>query len=245
MGLAMDSPILPDRTGAEEDKDRRPVQPRYVPRPEVLRVIAGVIALIGAIVGLVTRLETTHPGTEVQNFPEPAVVIWGDVLSKHKVCVDELRANPTSGSWRCISPVPLNDNPKYPEIARQATWQGGRCTHRLIDDSSRTWQCISTIRPSPFVLRPARQQQRDPVFFADLAQHHEDTRPPSAELCTVESRSAPTLGAWTCMAWQRLPQTPYRLVQVIDPGGPCAYRIVDEFTGVWSCRSTAPIADGR
>jgi len=42
-----------------------------------------------------------------------------------------------------------------------------------------------------------------------------------------------------CGGWQHAPAN-FRFVRPLDPGGPCTYRLADQQTGIWACRSTQP-----
>jgi len=170
----------------------------------------------------------------------PPAIVWGDPLPGGKVCLDELRADATHGAWRCISSIELSTDPTTPEVARKAYGWNRPCTHRRVEGGGSSWRCLTTVRPSPYVLRPVHVQQNDPVFFADLTMTRQTTSPPDGSLCTEEMRRLPNRGTWRCTTWQQL-TTPFRLVQVIEPHIPCTFRFVDEFTGVWSCLSAKPL----
>jgi hypothetical protein len=51
----MDSPILPNKREDEDRRDERPLQLRYLPRPEVLRIIAGTLRPADRDLGLPER----------------------------------------------------------------------------------------------------------------------------------------------------------------------------------------------
>ena len=59
MRFRMDSPILPDRSDNQEQSGER-IPARYLPPPYALRVVAGVITVVTAIIGLVWQLQS-HP----------------------------------------------------------------------------------------------------------------------------------------------------------------------------------------
>jgi hypothetical protein len=196
---------------------------------------AALVGLVGAAGATAEARADARASSEVSPVP-----VWGDPLPSGDVCLDELRARPRKGAWRCISALQLDQSdPDHPQVGRQAAGAKRPCTHRRIDD--RRWLCLTAARPSPLVLRPVHVQQNDPVFFADLRQQHLSSQPPDGSLCTEERRALAKRGVWRCVTWERLPTTEYRLVQVIDPALPCTFRSVDEFTGVWSCKSAKPI----
>ncbi len=84
--------------------------------------------------------------------------------------------------------------------------------------------------------RPLECRTRVPLMFGHLMPPAvgEDTR--SGRVCRIESRASEAHGTWTCVGWQEPPDG-WRIVEPINPGGHCSYRVADEVTGVWSCQS--------
>jgi len=155
-----------------------------------------------------------------------------------RVCVDEIRPLPTSGAWTCHSWVPLDSS----SIGRRATNGGGPCTHRVVSDAGGTWNCWTRIAIPPIALH---MPYAVPVMFGHLLPASSSTEGSDqrATICRQEGRSSQTHGAWTCVSEQQAPDG-WRLVEPLDPGGPCSYRVADEETGVWSCQS-ATAQDAR
>jgi hypothetical protein len=209
-------------------------------RGSLRRLVVTVVGCLGLLGGVGVADGQARLDVRAARDAEP-VVIWGDPLPGGAVCMDELRARPRTGAWRCLSSLTLDQSdPDFPQVARQPAGARQPCTHRRVENTS--WLCLTSSRPSPLVLRPLQAQRNDPVFFADLRQEHRSSRPPDGSLCTEERRTLPRRGLWHCVTWERLPTNEYRLVQVVDPGAPCTFRSVDEFTGVWSCKSAKPIS---
>jgi hypothetical protein len=245
MGSVMDSSILPERARDEDENAGRGLQRRVGP-PEVLRSIAGVIAVAAAVVGLLSKLDApaaTRPATPaavalpavshvVYGAPSvaalrPAVSLSGEA---RRVCSDQLRPRPRSGAWHCNGGRTLG----LDEIGVQANDPGGPCTHRTTESGGASWQCRTRIAIPKVALG---MPYGIPVFFGDLrpgtgvVQRHVDG------LCWQEVR--PSLRAsWRCAvgSWRSL-DPGYRAVQAVDPGGRCLERMVDEETGVWWCTS--------
>ena len=65
----METPILPNKRDDEDKRDERPLQLRYLPRPEVLRIIAGTLAIVGALIGLISRLDAPAAGPSFSPGP--------------------------------------------------------------------------------------------------------------------------------------------------------------------------------
>lgn len=234
----MDGPLLPERSGEEE------VQPRFIPRPEVLRVVAATLALIGAIVGLITRLEPSHHSTSlVQTVALPAVseAFYGEPTisalrpatklgdNSRRVCTDELRPKPRSGAWHCKSSVAL----PFDAIGVQAPDPGGPCTHRTTEGGSgKAWLCKTRIAIPQVALH---MPYTVPVFFGVALRGNGIDEHRVAGVCWQQLRAGQH-APWKCGlgAWRPLLPS-YRAVAPVDPGGPCVAREVDEETGVWWC----------
>jgi hypothetical protein len=247
-GTVMDSPILPERADDEaQTGDRRP-QPWYTPRLDVLRGIAVVIALVGAIIGLASRWETWHRGTPVARvatviLPAISHAVYGEptlgalrpatrlARDGRRVCVDELRPRPR-GAWHCDSWETL----AFDAIGAQARDRGGPCTHRTtVNGGSSVWQCRTRIAIPEVALH---MPYRIPVFFGDLQRGNGIDQRAVAGVCWIEVRAS-SHAPWRCgsvNSWRPLLPS-FRAVQAVDPGGPCLYREADEATGVWWCLS--------
>jgi hypothetical protein len=241
----MDSPILPGRAGDEESRE----QERYFRWGTKLRFLAAAVALIAALLGLVSRLEASNssqpplnaplsPGQDGWVVPTTIPPVYGDPTpaamlpaakssgQQRSVCKEEIRPLPTQGAWVCRSWVPLDTR----EIGRRATDTGGPCTHRVVSDAGGTWNCWMRIAiPSVALHMPYSV----PLMFGHLIAAPGKTSP---QVCREESRTSETEGPWTCVGSQDEPAG-WRIAEPVDPGGPCSYRVADEMTGVWSCQS--------
>jgi len=242
----MDSPILPDRAGEDGSREQ---EARYLRWGAELRFLAAAVALVGAIAGLVSHFEGNHhtqasapltsfptaapaTGPAVYGDPTPAALVSAAKTrgQKRSVCQDETRPLPTTGAWTCHSSVPLDST----EIGRRAEDTGGPCTHRVVSDAGGSWNCWTRIAIPAIALH---MPYAVPLMFGHVAPpaaSSQDTMTP--RVCRQESRASETHGAWTCVSWQGAPDG-WRIVEPVDPGGPCSYRIADEETGVWSCQS--------
>jgi len=241
----MDTPLLPDKDDAREPNDRPELQPQYAPRPEILRIIAGAIALVGAVVGLLSRLEArvVQPAQPaVQALPAVAQTIYGvpslsalraaasATDTNRTVCVDQLR--PTlSGRWRCTGLAWL----KLDQVGAQAVDPGGPCTHRAPDNTTGRWVCITRI-PIP----PAHLHLRGKFhlwFFGVLRPGNGIDQPHRPIICYAETRMEGPRSSWRCFQWRLPIPGIHFLPPVTDPRDRCTTRYVDQETGVWSCHS--------
>jgi hypothetical protein len=235
----MDTPILPN---ARDDETPREPRPRYLPRPELIRGIAAVVALIAAVLGLVSQLDRSHPSSAPENqpaivrIPVPPMTYAGDPVSPlalmpgtsandpaRTVCTDESRPNPRRGHWRCNSWTMLRPR----DVARSATWDATPCTHRVVEFAESTaWHCVARVAA---VEPPRHPVPNGPPFFG--------SRLSGNDVCIGEARANPRSGAWHCTLWRFFP-VGYSLVQPLEVPGPCSFRSADELTGAWSCRAT-------
>jgi hypothetical protein len=219
--------------------------PRYLPRPEVLRAITAVVALIGAIIGVVYQLQSSHhPRSTVATIALPAIdhSDYGDpnvaalrpatslAVGPRRVCEDELRPKPY-GAWHCH----LSSELSFDTIGVQAADGGGQCTHRTTNSgSSASWVCETRIAIPRVALH---MPYRIPVFFGDLMPGNGIDQKKVPGVCWIEVR-ATLHSPWLCGSvdsWRPLLPS-FRAVQAVDPGGgPCLSRTVDEETGVWWC----------
>jgi hypothetical protein len=244
----MDSPILPGRTAEEQSPER---QDRYFRWGTKLRLLAATLALVGAVLGVASRLDGSNqtvqylPSGGVAD-PQPILPQFGDptpaaLLPAAKssgqprtVCTDETRPLPTAGRWTCRFWEPLGTL----DIGRRATYTGGPCTHRVVSDTSGSWNCWTRIAIPSIALHM-------PYAVALMFGHiiaSTDGKATSPRVCREEARKSETHGTWTCVGSQGVPAG-YRISEPIDPHAPCSYRIVDEATGVWSCQSSAAAQD--
>lgn len=234
----MDSPILPD--GEDEEKGRE--QARYLRWGAKLRVLAAAVALVGAIVGLVSRLDTTHSSAPdypaVQAIDAPTI-FYGDPTSPaalrpgkandaaRVVCHDEVRYEPTSGHWHCAGYVDLGTR----DMGRVPRDPGGPCTHRVAGANSPAWKCIT----KSAVPEDARNSYPGPpehgVIFGGMHQ--------GSDFCSEEARAGENHGAWSCTNWRPIPRG-FRFIEATAPPGPCAFRAADQQTGEWSCNPPVP-----
>lgn len=240
--LLMDSPILPDRPDNAE-RGSEPVPARYLPPPYALRVVAGVIAVVTAIIGLIWQLQSHPRPALVATVALPAIshAEYGDpnvaalrpatslAIGARRVCTDEQRPQPR-GAWHCH----LSSYLSFDAIGVQATGDDKPCTHRTTNSgSSATWVCQTRI-PIPSVA--LHMPYKIPVFFGDLMRGNGIDQKRVAGVCWIEVRAAPS-APWRCgsvSSWRPLLPS-FRAVQAVDPGGPCLSRTVDEATGVWWC----------
>jgi hypothetical protein len=146
------------------------------------------------------------------------------------ICTAEIRMRPTSGAWTCVS---WTSTGTADVRFRPAGNARGACTHRVVSAPNTTWTCETTI-PPPAIVFDLAARSRVPLLFADLRMKHGAR----GQICNEETRASPGGGAWHCYHWEQLdPKAPARLLQPIDPGGPCTLRSVDEITGVWICET--------
>jgi hypothetical protein len=228
----MHGPLLP-----EEPEDRT-MHPRYMPRPEVLRVIAATIAVIGALIGLISRLEQTPAPVEQPNVaPVRALnaptIYYGALASPEaahpgkdldparNVCTDQYRWKPTSGPWHCAQWSSLQAQ----DVGRPARDPGGPCTHRLVTPPTRVWRCQARLAAAPLA-REAQTNHNLRVLFGGMRS--------GDDVCNQEARSSATQGRWYCTNWRPLPPG-FRVVAPVMPPGPCRFRVPDQLTGNWSC----------
>lgn len=240
----MDSPLLPEKLD-EEPK----LQHRYMPRPEVLRVIAGTIALVGALIGLISRLEATQPTVVAREAPgvgpiipgphgpigysiyygalaSPAAAHRGSSPSQARsVCTDQVRYEPDHGMWRCNGYALLNRL----DIGRPARDPGGPCTHRKAGIASPVWTCLTKIAVPP----AARNNGPINTFVVFGVNRN------GSLFCDQESRDSQTHGAWTCTNWRPFP-TGFHLIPPVAQPGPCNFRFADQQTGIWTCNPKIP-----
>lgn len=199
--------------------------PWYAARPEALRVIAGVVAVVAALVGLVSRLDATHHETYYENS------VYGIIDTAHdRVCTNQLRLQPRRGAWQCLNWVEQT----HGEVGHEAVDPGGPCTHREANRESGIWECWTQVPLSAAVLH------RTPgaVRFGDVhAAGMQSRSGVNGRVCVSEIRASPAGGRWLCRGWTTANAGQFRLRQAFDPGGPCTVRYVDQLTGIWSCRS--------
>ncbi|HUJ92799.1 MAG TPA: hypothetical protein VLW05_08870 [Gaiellaceae bacterium] len=230
----MDGPILP-----EHDQDENV---RYTRLGMRLRIVAAVIAVVAAAIGLRTQLHDRHLAVQIEDAEPPAHVhvnippIFGDPTpaallpaarsdgQPRSVCVEEWRPLPTTGAWTCSSWLPLNAT----QVGRRATDVGGPCTHRLVSADG-SWNCWTRIAIPSLALH---MPYSTPLMFGHVIPG-EDGHP---QVCREQARTSERHGAWKCVGAQA-PPSGWRIAEPVDPGGPCSYRIADERTGVWSCQS--------
>ena len=231
----MDTPILPNKRDDEDKRDERPLQLRYLPRPEVLRIIAGTLAIVGALIGLISRLDAPAAGPSFSPGPfqsAPTAIYGQPDPARKRVCLDEIRPLPTHGAWRCRVWQPLDAH----LIAKSAADPGGPCTHRIVADAN-AWECwTKTAIPAVALGMPYKL----PVMFGDVRVGNPGSSATGPWICTTEIRHKPDRGTWMCGGWQRAPAN-FRFVRPLDPGGPCTYRLADQQTGIWACRSAQPL----
>jgi hypothetical protein len=237
----VDTPILPDRRGDEGDA---PLRPRYLPPPEFIRGLAATVGLLAAVLGLASQLEQSDtpaapasPPAAVQAVSRQPMVQFGDPVSPHalvrgktsddparEVCTDESRPHPRSGHWRCNVVAQLQARDR----GRIATPQAGACTHRVVDDGSKAWRCVARVAVPELVRRPYRGGS--PFFGGPLEGN---------DVCVSQARSDPRRGAWHCTVWRLFPAG-WDLLRPVEPPGSCSFRVADQLSGSWSCRSTLP-----
>jgi hypothetical protein len=223
----VDTPLLPD----EPDQEPK-LQPRYLPRPEVLRIIAATIALVGALIGLASRTSSTPSGLPYAPASGSTVdYFYGEIdARRHRVCADEIRPEPTHGTWTCrYWQRGLNKD----FVGKRPLDRGGPCTHRTANQDQGVWECLTTVSIPAVALH---MPYKIPVMFGDVRVANQTSSPGSLSVCTEEIRGAPTHGTWSCIGWKVAPAH-FRFVQPVDPGGACTLRTADQQTGIWSCRS--------
>jgi hypothetical protein len=239
----VDTPILPDRRGDDDAANDGTLRPRYLPRPEFIRGLAATVTLIAAVIGLISQLDRggtaapVGPPPGVVRVVPPPMVFFGDPVSPlafvrgkgaydhaRDVCTDESRPNPNRGHWRCN----VFSGLRARDLGRVAAAQSGPCTHRVVEDGARTWHCVARIA----VPEPLRHPLRGGSPFYGAALEGND-------VCIDEARSNPRQGAWHCTLWRLFPPG-YDLVPPLETTGPCSFRIADQLTGAWSCRSAPP-----
>jgi hypothetical protein len=223
-----------------------------MPRPEVLRVIAGTIALIGALIGLISRLDTTPPtvvpaaapavdsplpgqhvpkGYDIQfvyygALSSPAALHRGSSPSQARsVCTDQVRYEPNHGMWRCNGSNLLGRL----DIGRPARDPGGPCTHRKAGIDSPAWSCLTKIAVPPAARNNGPVKKF--VIFGG--------RRNGSDFCDQESRDNQTHGTWTCTNWRPFPAG-FHLIPAIAQPGPCSFRVADQQTGIWTCNPKVP-----
>ena len=236
----MDSPILPEEHDDDADARRR----RYLTWGAALRVVAGVLAVVAALIGLAHRI---HPGQTASPVDDPAVrgyvsrlVIYGDLTSPQAlkpgkandparvVCNDEVRFKPTTGHWHCVGATDLGKK----DVGRVARDPGGPCTHRTAGFDTPRWRCITKdpVPPSALGLMPATPGEPNVIFGGFRV---------GSDFCSEEARANATRGAWTCTWWRPIP-TGFRFVEAVAEPGPCTFRAADQQTGEWSCNPPIP-----
>jgi len=236
----MDSPILPDDDGDGADARRR----RYLTWGAALRAVAGLLAVVAALIGLANRIHASQTPAPVN---DPAIrgydgrlVIYGDLTSPQAlkpgkandparvVCDDEVRFKPTTGHWHCVGTASLGDK----DVGRVARDPGGSCTHRTAGMDTPTWTCITKepVPPSALGVKPAVPGERN-VIFGGMRD--------GSDFCSEEARDNATHGAWTCTWWRPVPPG-YRFIEAVAGPGPCTFRAADQQTGEWSCDPPLP-----
>jgi hypothetical protein len=245
MGEVMQTPILPNRDIDDDAVNRR----RYLRLGDSLRIVAAALAVVGSVIGLVAHFQgsESRPSTPLPAptdlgvsslsgpyvYGDPSAAALRSVAKAHggerSVCTDEARPLPTTGAWACHDTQTIGAS----EFGRPARDTGGPCTHRVASQVGAAWNCWTRI-PIPKIA--LGMPYAVPLMFGQLvpAGAGEDTRYP--RVCRTESRASETHGGWTCVAWQEPPEG-WRIVEPVDPGGQCSYRVADEVTGVWSCQS--------
>ena len=235
----MDTPLLPEKTDSAEPRDRRELQPRYLPRPEVLRTVAGLVALVGAVIGLVSRLEAPP---KVQVLPAISNTVYGVPSlgalrpaanasdTNRTVCTDQVRPV-SSGRWRCTHQTLL----KLDEIGVQAIDPGGPCTHRASAYATEAWVCLTRIPIPPADLNLARKFHL--WFFGVRREGNGVDQPHKPIICYGETRMEGPRSPWRCFQWRLAIPGIHFPRPVTDPADRCTTRYVDQETGVWSCHS--------
>ena len=232
----MDTPILPNRDIDDDDAESR----RYRRLRDFLRIVAAALAVAASLIGLLSHFQgsqqPTDPPAPLQlGSPGPAgPYVFGEPSAaalrpfakargrERSVCIDEERPLPTTGAWTCHSTEPIG-----PElIGRLARDTGGRCTHRVASQVGGTWNCWTRIAIPKIALG---MPYAVPLMFGHLMPPAvgEDTR--SGRVCRIQSRASEAHGTWTCVGWQEPPDGS-RIVEPINPGGDCSYRVADEVT---------------
>jgi hypothetical protein len=236
-------PLFPNRRDDQDNEKKPEVQPWLTANPQTLRIIAGVIAIIGASIGLVSRID----GLSVGQKAEPApirTVIYGvptvaalraaegyGVGAPRNVCTGQIRPKPDRGAWHCINVRPLNID----EIGAQALDSPGPCTHREASDSG-AWRCLTRIATPKLSVKASGL----PWIFGDIRKQSTVSHAGPMGICMSETRTNPNHGAWHCLGWH--PLSPgVQEIQALDPGGPCLWREADEPTGIWICNSQNPV----
>jgi hypothetical protein len=239
----MDTPLLPDIPDAPEPNDRRELQPRYTARPDIIRAVAGAIALVGAFIGLLSRFEARAVQPHVELLPAIANTVYGlpsmgalraatsATDTNRTVCVDQLRPTP-SGRWRCTGLRWL----KLDEIGAQAVDPGGPCTHREPSDGSGRWVCITRIPIPPAHLHLRGQYHY--WFFGIPREGNGIDQPRKPIICYGETRMDGPHTPWRCFEWRLAIPGIHFLRPVTVPTDHCMTRYVDQETGVWSCHPT-------
>jgi hypothetical protein len=237
----MDSPILPDRPDDAEQGGER-MSARSLPPPYALRVVAGVITVVTAIIGLIWQLQSHPHRALVATIALPAIshVTYGDpnvaalrpatslALGARRVCTDEIRPKPRSGVWRCNLWVDLS----FDAIGAQAIYRGDPCTHRTTVGYTQ-WQCLTTAAIPKVALH---LHDKLPYFFGDFMRGNGVDQKKVPGVCWIEFRASQH-ATWLCgsvNSWRPLLPS-LHAIKAVDPGGPCVYRKVDETTGVWQC----------
>lgn len=228
----------------DEERGNKPVRARRLPPPYALRVVAAVITVVTATIGLVWQLQSHPHRALVATVALPAIShsAYGDpnvaalrpatslAVGARHVCTDELRPEPRSGVWRCN----LWSDISFDAIGVQATGGGDPCTHRTTNGGSYSrWQCQTRVAIPAVALH---MPYKIPVFFGDLMRGNGIDEKKVPGVCWIESRASQH-APWLCgsvNSWRPLLPS-FRAVQAVDPGGPCVNRRVDEVTGVWWC----------
>jgi hypothetical protein len=225
----VDTPILPNET----DDARPPVTSGRSPVANAFAIAAAGLALVGSVLGLLSRLE---PGGRQRSVSEligldRRTIIYGERIVNPRLhdggvstagvwCTDEIRYEPTAGAWHCAGAAELDGH----EVGHLARDPGGPCTHRLAGAGVDTWICVAQLE-IPQVARDNADRNGFVTFGAPLRGSH---------VCVQAERSSATEGAWHCSQWRPL-QPGYRTVAPIMQPGPCLVRVADQRTGQWSC----------
>jgi hypothetical protein len=239
----MDSPILPTSDRTEDS----PQTTRILRRSAQFRLVAAAIAIVASAVGLRSQIEARHLAVVIESGsvavgrapasppvfgdPTPAALLPAARSGgmPRTVCWDETRPLPTSGAWTCKGWIPLDTD----EFGRRATDTGGPCTHRVASQAGGAWNCWTRIAIPAVALH---MSYAVPLMFGHLVASAPGGSATHPQICREEARSAETSGRWTCVGAQD-PPAGWRIVEPVDPGGSCSYRVADERTGVWSCQS--------
>jgi len=149
--------------------------------------------------------------------PTPLAQAVGGTSPQRRVCDDRVRPKAAGGTWNCELWFSL-DRHSIGEVA--VALPPGPCSHERVNQQTHAWECWTNVDIPP-IIRDAPPGAK--IIVGDLR---------GTGFCL---RELLLQGRWRCIWWGARKHG-YRVVQVFDSGQPCDFRVVDQVTGVWSCR---------